>query len=568
MIKTTKKQNIFISLLLIFFLSLSALIFFSLSPIRAFAAMNWSDNYFCFSGYSAWLDDEGADFFYFGYGYFEIAFESWDTFYEPYVELSGCDFVGWTEDYAFLYNLSTSLGLSYGVVDYASLASIDFYDFSDIFERPIDVQAVFVFSSWTATTYTVTLDKQGGFGGSDSVTATYGFAMPSATVPTKTGYTFDGYWTLETGGMQFYTGTMGSARIWTISMPIILYAHWTANTYTVTFDKQGGFGGNDSVTATYNSAMPSANVPIKTGYTFDGYWTTKTGGMQYYTDIMGSARIWTISMPITLYAHWMANTYTVIFDKQGGTGGIDSVTVTYGEDLENMNIAVPTWSGYGFMGYYTERNGGGMQYYSLWGWGCGSWDIANDITLYADWLLGGDTGTTIPPMLYEFFFEFLFVDPFNYVESFYSFSSYDSTAMAAINDIRNTTPIYEGYTFAGWVEISYGVEYNVADLPYFPLFDFDEVFTRDIVVCGVWLSNEPEPVDSVDPDGSELVDPSDSDSSESPAATNIFSLQNLSKAAGGLLLILLIAYVFKFFRRVKNKGRGSDSLNKKSKKRY
>ena len=55
-------------------------------------------------------------------------------------------------------------------------------------------------------------------------------------------------------------------------------ARWTANTYKVTLDRQGATNGSSSVTATYNSAMPSITVPTKTGYTFQGYYTSTNVG--------------------------------------------------------------------------------------------------------------------------------------------------------------------------------------------------------------------------------------------------------------------------------------------------
>ncbi|MDT8453547.1 MAG: InlB B-repeat-containing protein, partial [Gammaproteobacteria bacterium] len=87
----------------------------------------------------------------------------------------------------------------------------------------------------------------------------------------------------------------------------ILYAHWTANTYTVTLDLQGGGGGDTSVNATYDAAMPVATGPTRAGYSFAGYFTQiDGGGIQYYTAAMASARNWDIAnSTTTLYAQWL-----------------------------------------------------------------------------------------------------------------------------------------------------------------------------------------------------------------------------------------------------------------------
>lgn len=72
---------------------------------------------------------------------------------------------------------------------------------------------------------------------------------------------------------------------------VTLYAQWTAKTFTVTLNNQGATtAGTASVTATYDSAMPSATMPMRTGYTFNGYYDATSGGTQYYTASGASAR--------------------------------------------------------------------------------------------------------------------------------------------------------------------------------------------------------------------------------------------------------------------------------------
>ena len=84
-------------------------------------------------------------------------------------------------------------------------------------------------SSCTPNDYTVTLDKQSGSGGSDEVVATYASEMPSATAPTYTGHSFDGYFTQTNGnGTQYYTRSMTSAKHWDIASNTTLYAKWSA----------------------------------------------------------------------------------------------------------------------------------------------------------------------------------------------------------------------------------------------------------------------------------------------------------------------------------------------------
>ena len=76
--------------------------------------------------------------------------------------------------------------------------------------------------------------------------------MPTIMPPTRTGYTFGGYYLGEGGNkMQYYKSDGTSARSWDKTSATTLYAHWIANAYIVTLDKKQGSGGTDSVTAIY-----------------------------------------------------------------------------------------------------------------------------------------------------------------------------------------------------------------------------------------------------------------------------------------------------------------------------
>ncbi|MBQ6914452.1 MAG: InlB B-repeat-containing protein, partial [Kiritimatiellae bacterium] len=101
-----------------------------------------------------------------------------------------------------------------------------------------------LYAKWTANAYNVTLDRQGGSGGTTNVVATYGQTPPTVTVPTRTGYTFGGYWT-KVGGVlrdQYYNADGTGKVAWNNTKTSWLYAKWTANTYTVIFNANGGGG--------------------------------------------------------------------------------------------------------------------------------------------------------------------------------------------------------------------------------------------------------------------------------------------------------------------------------------
>ena len=87
---------------------------------------------------------------------------------------------------------------------------------------------VTLYAIWQPQTYTVTLNQGSGSGGTASVTATFDAAMPSITVPTRSGYTFAGYFTEANGtGTQYYDENGSSTNDWTIANNTTLYANWT-----------------------------------------------------------------------------------------------------------------------------------------------------------------------------------------------------------------------------------------------------------------------------------------------------------------------------------------------------
>ena len=259
-------------------------------------------------------------------------------------------------------------------------------DMSSTHNWDINTNQNTLYAKWTVKQYTVNLDKQGGTGGTSSVTVNYDSAMPSATAPSRTGYTFKGYYSEQNGGgTQYYAEDMNSAHNWDIDTnPSTLYAKWEANKCTIDLDKQGGSGGTAYVTGTYDSAMPSATAPSRTGYTFAGYYTSPNGGgTQYYDENMVSVSYWHITTnPSTLYANWTANTYTLNFDVQNGDALSPSTqSVTY--DAAYGTLPTPTRYGFAFKGWYTTPNGGSETDTEVLT--SDIYSIDGDQTIYAHW---------------------------------------------------------------------------------------------------------------------------------------------------------------------------------------
>ena len=102
-----------------------------------------------------------------------------------------------------------------GGTDYAASASITL------------TEDMTLYAIWNPQSYTVTLDADGGIGGSASVSATFDAAMPAITVPSKAGNIFQGYFTGANGtGTQYYDENGSSTNNWTTAAATTLYAYW------------------------------------------------------------------------------------------------------------------------------------------------------------------------------------------------------------------------------------------------------------------------------------------------------------------------------------------------------
>ena len=200
------------------------------------------------------------------------------------------------------------------------------------------------YARWTASTYTVTFDRQSGTGGSASVTATYGAAMPTATAPTRTGYTFAGYYTQQNGaGTQYYTATMASARNCDLTSATTLYASWTIQSYTLTFDPQGGTVTPTSISANSGVAIGTLPTPNRTGYTFEGWYSQPNGAGTQYTANS------TLTANATAYAKWNIINYNIDYKLDGGSNH-PSNPLTYTIE-DNVILHAPTKNNFDFDGW-------------------------------------------------------------------------------------------------------------------------------------------------------------------------------------------------------------------------
>ncbi len=208
-----------------------------------------------------------------------------------------------------------------------------------------------LYAQWTANTYTVDFNAQGGAAPSPpSKIVTYDDPYGTLATTSRTGYTFDGWFTAPAAGSLVIAGTPV-----TTASSHTLFAQWTANTYTVDFDEQGGGAPSPaSKLVTYDDPYGTLATTSRTGYSLDGWFTAPTGG----TPITAGTIVSALSNH-TLYAQWTANTYTVVFDAQGGSAPTPaSKLVTY--DDPYGTLAATSRSGYHFDGWFTAPTGGSL----------------------------------------------------------------------------------------------------------------------------------------------------------------------------------------------------------------
>ena len=203
--------------------------------------------------------------------------------------------------------------------------------------------------------------------------------------------------------------------------------------YTVSYNANGGSGAPSSQSKYYGKTLTlSSTKPSRTGYTFKGWATSASGSVSY-----ASGASYTANASITLYAVWQANTYTVKYNANGGTGAPSSQTKTHGVTL-TLSSTKPTRASdvddgvtttYTFKGWATSASSSTVAY------AAGAKYTANaSVTLYAVW----STKTTITE--YDV--------------------TYNTNGGTEVNPqvktkgvsltLRGTIPTKNGYTFAGW----------------------------------------------------------------------------------------------------------------------
>ncbi len=192
---------------------------------------------------------------------------------------------------------------------------------------------------------------------------------------TKEGYTWIG-WKLADG--TIVTDGSEVSDLAASGELITATAQWSANPYTVTFDANGGTVGTTTVMVTYDGTYGILPTPVRTGYTFNGW--------KFGDNIITSDTKVSFVGAHALVAQWTANTYTVTFKANGGTGNDKTVTYTY-----DTNVALSansyTRANYTFLGWSTSSSATTPTYSDKQT--VKNLAASGNVTLYAIWVRTG-----------------------------------------------------------------------------------------------------------------------------------------------------------------------------------
>jgi uncharacterized repeat protein (TIGR02543 family) len=292
-----------------------------------------------------------------------------------------------------------------------------------------------IYAQWIAKDYTISFEYKGADGQNDlqDKVVSYDYEYGTLPEPTRTGYTFGGWFTLEDGGVE-----ITNKSIVTIIEDSVLFAHWSANEYTLTFDYNYADGQNDlqDKTVLYDSDYGILPTPTRTGYTFKCWADALVDGI-----IINSADIVKTAQDSTIYAIWLPIIYDIIYNLNlGEYSGENSQ-----ENLENYTIITesiifkePIKEGYTFTGWYSDTNFDNI----ITGIELGS---IGTVEIFAKWSINEYTLT---------------------------FDSNEGTEVTAITQNFDTEirvpeyPVKENYLFAGWyLDLSFENEYFIEKMP-------------------------------------------------------------------------------------------------------
>ena len=180
----------------------------------------------------------------------------------------------------------------------------------------VPLYAVWVLEGQTVR---ITFNPNGGSVSPTTRAVTVGLTVGTLPIPVRTGFTFAGWYTAATGGTQMTAETVVTGNV-------TYYAQWKVNGPIVTFNANGGTVAEGTRTVGKGKAVGTLPKSVRTGYTFKGWYTKKSGGTKIKTTTK-------VTKSVTYYAQWTANKYTIKFNANGGKGTMKPLSATYGKSV-------------------------------------------------------------------------------------------------------------------------------------------------------------------------------------------------------------------------------------------
>ena len=298
--------------------------------------------------------------------------------------------------------------------------------------------------------------------------------------PSKTGYTYEGFYTAIAGGGSQLIGTdkawkqvanyTDASKHWIKTASATLYAKWTQS---VTLNQNSATtNGSTSVSATFNGSIGSITAPSKDGYTFGGWCSGDAGSIlvinasgvlqQNVTDWTSNDATpkWKHEGASTLYAKWTQTVTLNANTSYHGSGDNTSATILLNATSKSSITHCTPATGYHLVGYYTAATAG-TKILDADGSFAGDNITVSDVayTSSGKWVKAGAT------TLYAQYAPNTYTINFNKNDGSYVGTATGTTASVNATYDANVTLTANGfsltgYTFAGWATTSGGsVEY-------------------------------------------------------------------------------------------------------------
>ena len=187
-----------------------------------------------------------------------------------------------------------------------------------------------IFAQWSTGTYTVTLNANGGSVSPSTVSTDSTGKLGILPTPSRTGYTFKGWFTAASGGTQVVSGQ-------TISTNMTLYAQWNSGKYTVTFSVPSGVtapAAQQVASGGRPAAVANPGAPL--GWTFRGWTTTATSTHAYTGQTLVTPSNQTIKANTVFYAVYTRTATANVSATLRTTNGVafsDNNTTTNGTSV-------------------------------------------------------------------------------------------------------------------------------------------------------------------------------------------------------------------------------------------